>query len=163
MKDIKELLMEEARDNGICVEGYNDMRGFDLDQLVDYYVKNPDWCLERNFPSLDLLRTYFNNQLKKGVFVDQTFDGDELNSKLVYIFHNCDGSIQTKLNLEKSIIPMFYFANDCDMNIHCDSPIPIKIPLYIFGHNNITTSGNAEFIIYRHYLLEKEGGEYDIY
>lgn len=153
MKDIKELLMEEARENGICVDGYNDMRGFNVDELVDYYIKNPDWCLEREFPSLELLRTYFSNQMKKGVFVDQTFDGDELANKLVYIFHNCDGTIRTKLNLKKSIIPMFYFANDCDMHIHCDSPTPIKIPIYIFGDNNITTSGNAEFLIYREQVL----------
>lgn len=157
MKDIKDLLMKEARVNGICVDGYNDMRGFDLDQLVDYYIKNPDWCLERDFPSLKLLRTYFSNQLKKGVFVDLSFSNDELKDNLVYIFHNCDGKIKTRLNVEKAIIPMFYFANGCDMTIHCDENI--KIPIYIFGHNKIKTRGNAEFLIYRHYLLEKEGGE----
>lgn len=159
MKDIKELLMKEAKDNGICVEGYNDMRGLNLDELVDYYIKNPDWCLERNFPTIDLLRAYFTEYQHKGIYIDCDFENVPLKDNLVYIFHECSGNITTGLNLEKSIIPMFYFANGCDMHIHCDSPTSIKIPLYIFGHNNITTSGNADFIIYREYLLEKKGGK----
>lgn len=158
MKDIKDLLMQEAREQGICVDGYNDMRGFNHDELVDYYIKNPDWCLERSFPSLGLLRDNFEDQQHKGIFIDTTFANDKLKDNLVYVFHNCKGAITTGLNLEKAIIPMLYFANDCDMHIHCESPTRIKIPLYIFGHNNITTSGNAEFLIYRHELIGK-GGE----
>lgn len=157
MKDIKDLLMKEARDKGICVDGYNDMRGFDLDELVNYYIKHPDWCLERDFPSLDLLRANFNDQRHKGIYIDCEFDDVRLDDSLVYIFHECSGNITTGLNVEKSLIPMFYFANDCDMHIHCDSPTPIKIPLYIFGHNDITTSGNAQFLIYRHELKGKGG------
>lgn len=156
MKEIKELLMKEARDNGICVEGYNDMRGFDLEELVDYYIKNPDWCLERNFPSMELLRTYFSEQQRKGIFIDYEFDNICLGNHLVYIFHGCKGNIATGFNFQKSLIPMLYFANDCDMHIICDEDI--KIPLYIFGHNNITTSGNAKFLIYKHELIKK-GGE----
>lgn len=148
--------MKEARANGICIEGYNDMRGFNLDQLVDYYIKNPDWCLERDFPSIELLRTNFTDQQHKGIYIDCDFEDVPMNDHLVYIFHQCQGSIQTSLNLEKSLIPMLYFANGCDMHIHCDSPTPIKIPIYIFGENNITTSGNAEFLIYNHGLITRE-------
>lgn len=149
--------MKSARDNGICIDGYSDMRGFNLDELVDYYIKHPDWCLERGFPSLDLLTAYFSEQQHKGIYIDCNFEDVSLKDHLVYIFHECSGSISTGLNLEKALIPMLYFANDCDMHIHCESPTPIKIPLYIFGHNHITTSGNAEFLIYRYQLIEKGG------
>lgn len=149
--DIKKTLMQEAREHGICIEGYNDMRGFDIEGLVDYYIKHPDWCLERNFPSLSLLNEYFKRYEYKGIFIEKTFDNVCLADKLVYVFHNCKGSINTQLNLEKSLIPMLYFANDCDMHIHCNENI--KVPLYIFGHNKITTSGGATFLIYRHELI----------
>lgn len=147
--------MKEAKDKGICVDGYRDMRGFDVDELVDYYIKNPDWCLERNFPSLDLLRENFSNQQHKGIFIDEDFEDNELKDNLVYVFHNCNGRINVGLNLEKSLIPMLYFANDCDIWVHCEDSI--KIPIYIFGHNVINTSGNATFHIFRHELIKKGG------
>lgn len=154
-KDIKKTLMQEAREMGICKEGYNSMRvTVDIDEIIDYYIKNPDWCMERSFPSKHLLDEYFRRYQHKGIYIDSDFDNRHLNDKLVYIFHNCKGNIRTSLNLEKSLIPMLYFANGCNMNIHCDENI--KIPLYIFGHNNIRTSGRAKFIIFRHELLNRE-------
>lgn len=155
-RDIKKTLMQEAKEMGICKDGYNDMRGFDIEELVDYYIKNPDWCLERSFPSKHLLDEYFKRYQHKGIYIDCDFEDIHFNDKLVYVFHNCKGTIKTSLNLEKSLIPMLYFANHCDMHIHCNENI--KIPLYIFGHNNITTSGRATFLIYRQELIE-EGKE----
>ena len=59
--------MREARQRGICAEGYGFMRGCDRDQLVDYYVANPDWCMEQMFPSLDFLHSEFSDCEDKGV------------------------------------------------------------------------------------------------
>lgn len=151
---IKETLMKGARENGICAEGYNEMRNFSLDELVDYYIKNPDWCMERDFPGIRMLASTFSNCRDKGIFIKDTFFGETMDELQAYIFHNCKGEIETRLNVEKAIIPMFYFANGCDMHIHCGENI--KIPIYIFGHNHITTSGNADFHIYKHQLIERE-------
>ena len=77
----KETLMEDARRGGICAEGYGLMRGYDRDELIGYYLSNPDWSIERGFPSLELLRREFSDIEDKGVFVGKTFDG-EVNDKL---------------------------------------------------------------------------------
>lgn len=154
--DIKELLMKEARDNGICIDGYNDMRNLDRDGLVDYYIKHPDWCMEREFPGLKTLEDHFRDCQDKGIYIGKTFCGNVLNGLQSYMFHGCKGSVNTRLNIQDRIIPMFYFANGCEMLIHCDERI--KIPLYIFGHNRIKTSGKASFRIHRFQLKEK-GGE----
>lgn len=151
MKDIKDFLVEGARNGGICLEGYNRMKDSDLDQLIEYYIQNPDWCLERNFPDLQTLSTEFANIQHKGVYINHEFNGEVLNDLQAYIFHNCKGIIKTRLNVEQCIIPMFYFGNNCDLAIECEEDI--HIPLYIFGENNVTTSGGALFNIYRHKLI----------
>lgn len=149
MKDmdmLKEELMLQARKDGICLEGYETMRSCDRDQLIDYYVTNPDWCMERDFPDLHTLTTSFANIQHKGVYVNQVFHGELLNDLQALIFHNCKGVIKTSLNLGLKIIPMFYFANNCEITIECMEDI--HIPIYIFGNNDVTTCGNANFKIF---------------
>lgn len=152
MAYLKDKLMLGARNNGICLGGYETMRERDLDGLIEYYIQNPDWCLERNFPDLQTLSTEFADITHKGVYVNHVFHGEVLNDLQAYIFHNCKGVIKTRLNLAHCIIPMFYFANNCDITIECMEDI--AIPLYIFGNNKIQTSGNAKYKKYQHKLLK---------
>lgn len=152
--DIKEKLMDEARDKGICLEGYETMRERDTNGLIAYYIQNPDWCMERNFPDLHTLATSFANIQDKGVYVNHTFHGEVLNNLQAYIFHNCKGVVKTRINLADCIIPMFYFGNNCDITIECMEDI--QIPLYIFGKNRVNTGGNAKFKIYKHKVFTKD-------
>ncbi len=150
--------MQDARSNGICVDGYDYMRKSSIESLVRYYKANPDWCMERNYPALDILRKDFDNEKLQdfGIFIDHTFKGELLDKHQVYIFHNCKGRILTALNYDAEIIPMLYFANGCNMTIDCDqhNVLPIRVPLYIFGENNIKAkSPNANFIFYKHDTL----------
>lgn len=165
MKDIRKILLHTAHDKGICADGYRQMlESADKDALVDYYVANPDWCMERNFPDLLTLREHFADCENKGVFVDKTFHGELLNDLQAYIFHNCKGTIKVNLNVEKAIIPMFYFANGCDMTVDFYQPssvssmkrlLSIKVPIYSFGKNDVTavSDENVKFAFYKHDLL----------
>ncbi len=83
--ELKEMLMQSARAKGICIDGFREMRTDSIGKLVDYYVANPDWCMERVFPSLEILRSEFSDCEDKGVFVGRTFNGEVLCEKQVYI------------------------------------------------------------------------------
>lgn len=135
MKDIelKETLMREARVQGICAEGYGHMREYNLDGLVDYYIQNPDWSIERGFPSLDVLRSEFSGIEDRGVFIGKNFNGEVFDKLQVYIFHDCKGTIKVAMDYENAIIPMFYFANGCDIRVECEqeNTPAIRVPLYI--------------------------------
>lgn len=150
---LKETLMGNARKVGICADGYGLMRGYDRDGLINYYVSHPDWCLERDFPSIELLRDEFSDIEDKGVFIDKTFNGETFGKKQAYIFHNCAGTIKVAMDYDNAVIPMLYFANGCRASVVCDQPNnpAIKVPLYIFGKNEILTNGmgNAIFNIYK--------------
>lgn len=130
---LKETLMEDARAGGICAEGYGLMRGYDRDGLIGYYLANPDWAIERNFPSLRLLRREFSDIEDKGVFVGKTFDGEVFDKLQTYIFHNCKGTIRVAMDYDNAVIPMLYFANGCRMRVVCEQPNTpaINVPLYI--------------------------------
>lgn len=130
---LKETLMEDARRGGICAPGYELMRGYDRDGLIGYYVQNPDWCMERGFPSLKLLHREFSDIEDKGVFVGRAFNGEVFDRLQTYIFHNCKGTICVAMDYENAVIPMLYFANGCKIRVECEqrNDPAINVPLYI--------------------------------
>jgi len=115
------------------------------------YKRGIDWCLENDSPSIDLLRSYRDDCAYNGIFIDRHFDDELLIDQPVYVFHNCSGTIRVGLNLKKRIIPMLYFANGCDMTVVGESPTRVRVPLTVYGDNNIVaeTDGSIEPVINR--------------
>lgn len=145
--------MNGARLGGICADGYALMRSYDRDSLIDYYIKNPDWCLERNFPTLPVFREHFSDIEHKGIFVGKKFHGELLNDLQVYIFHNCKGTIKVGLNVDKAILPMLYLANGCRLRIvgtGVCAKKPSEIPVYTFGKNDVSARDN-KFVRFKRY------------
>lgn len=143
------MLMEEARRGGICADGFREMRTDSLSELVDFYVANPDWCMERDFPSLEILRREFSDIEDKGVYIGRTFNGEVFSDKQVYIFHDCKGTIRVGWDMDNAVIPMLYFANGCDITIVSDGKIntlPIQVPVYSFGENWIEAVSDTDVI-----------------
>lgn len=151
MDNLKEYLMTLARDNGICAEGYEHMRVSDFDKLVDYYIQNPDWCMERGYPSLQTLREQAHRVSDRGIFVNRTFSDQRLDSRLVYIFHNCHGRFTTGLNVKDALIPMLYLANGT--RLHVDVTEDVVVPVYIFGDCEITSDTPNRLRIYKEKIL----------
>lgn len=155
MASLKETLINTALAKGICDEGCRTMRHFQSkEEMVAYYLANPDWCMERDFPTLAMLREHFPDAGKMGVYVDHTFHGELLNDLQAYAFHNCKGTIKVSLNVEKAIIPMLYFANNCELRIVGEGDVILpaalrtRVPLYIFGDNHITARNN-KYVVFR--------------
>lgn len=159
--ELKQQLMADARANGICRDGYKEMRECDINALVKFYTIHPDWCMEREYPSLEVLKEHFSNCENMGVFVDKTFSGELLNERQAYIFHRCRGTVRVSLNIDKAIISMLYFGNGCEITVEGvnvgENRMPTIIPLYVFGKNTIATK-EAPFVVFRRYdheLLSK--------
>lgn len=140
--------MDAARKRGICADGYRTIREApDREALIRYYLSNPDWCISRGFPDLPTLADCFSDCADMGVYVNVRFNGQLLNDRQIYIFHNCTGCIRTTFNIEKAVIPMLYVANGCRLRIIGAKPseLPpdkVKIPVYIFGKNDVSARCN---------------------
>lgn len=133
-------MCEENRDALSLVETKRD--------AVELYKKTVDWALEEGYPHLETLRRDFSDCEEYGVFVGKHFNGELLNDQYVYVFHQCTGEIRVGLNVSKRIIPMLYFANDCNMVVKSanSSPasFPVRVPCYIFGQNRISVENSDE-------------------
>ena len=135
------------------------------EDAIRLYKQTIDWALEEGYPDLDFLRKEFSDQQLQGLYIDHNFEGDILNEHQAYVFHHCTGTIRVGLNLAKKIIPMCYFANNCDMTILGieteNGFLPDRVPLYIFGENNInaTNSNSIEVRIFKGGVKPKKGGK----
>lgn len=160
MERLNEKLIGEVPDKDICAEGYKCLHKYNKDELVEYYLSIPDWCMEREFPNYATIETEFADCEKHGIFVNRTFDGEVLKDRQTYIFHNCRGTIKTGLNADEALIPMLYFGNGCDMAIEDDGDYKVGtvcVPLYIFGDsNNIAPieSDKLRFKVYNERLVK---------
>ena len=159
----KPHLQRLAREHKMCAENRAYLNTCETKaDAIRLYKQTIDWALEEGYPDLDFLRKEFSQCQGEGIFIDQHFTGQALCEHQVYVFHHCTGTIRVGLNLAKKIIPMCYFANNCDMTIlgvEEDKDYPDRVPLYIFGENkiNATNSPTMEVRIYRHEV--KKGGK----
>lgn len=152
-----------AREKGMCADNRAYLNACEnKEDAIRLYKQTIDWALENEYPDIEFLRKEFSNCQGDGIFVDQRFNGQPLSEHQVYVFHHCTGTIRVGLNLAKKIIPMCYFANNCDMTIlgfEGERIFPDRVPLYIFGDNNINASNSPtmEVRIYQH--ATKKGGK----
>lgn len=162
MNDIRSVLIAQAKSKGVCAEGLRRMSEcVSLEGLIEYYLSNPDWCMERGFPSLAVLRESFSDICERGVYVGREFDGDVLNGCQVYVLHECSGTVRTGLNVESRVIPMFYVGNGCRIRLEGmggereSGAGRSVVPVYAFGDNVVSTvgDGSVEFRVYREGLI----------
>ncbi len=161
MEKLKSYLENKVSELGICESGMERLRGIsDRASLIAYYIQHPDWCLERGFPDIRVLREFFSDCSEYGVFVDRIFHGELLNDSQTYIFHNCKGTINVGLNTEKAIIPMLYLANGSRLHIVGVGDIKPKkasersiVPIYTFGKNDVSARDNR-YVKFTRYKTE---------
>lgn len=161
MKETKEYLSYLAKKNGICNNGLNHIRNCQtFADLIQYYKENPDWCLERNFPTIGFMLSHKKECEEAGIFIDKTFNGETLIQEQAYIMINCIGNVHTGLNARDSVIPMFYIAGDSHLEFTGTSDFaftkPTVVPVYCFGRHATAKINNdraVEFKIYSHELV----------
>lgn len=137
----KNIAIEQAEGLGVCDEFRGLLRSCkSKPDMIALYKRGVKWALEHGCPSMDYLLEQKEALEKEGVFVGKEFHGEVLNDFQTYIFHNCKGEISVGLNIEKKLIPMLYFANGCEMTVKgIDGASAVRVPVYIFGENRIST------------------------
>lgn len=152
--DWKRQLRREASAHGMCRENRSALDSLETkEEAVSLYKKTIDWALEEGYPNFGTIQRDFSDCEDLGIFVNKEFHGELLNDQQVYVFHHCTGRIRTGLNTKKRIIPMLYFANNCDMSLASggDTSSEVRVPLYVFGRNlvKLDASGNVVFKTYK--------------
>lgn len=124
-----ESLISRAIQKKMCSEYLTLLKACtSISQAFPLYLKNPTWALSEDFLPLNVIRKVKTEAKQHGIYVDYNFENELINEKQVYILHSCKGKIRVKLNLEKKIIPIFYLAHGCDVEIEIEGDI--KVPIY---------------------------------
>lgn len=147
--NLKELLLKEAGANNLCDRMTQQFIEKDPLSIVRIWKLEPDWGLERRFPSLGYLEKFFNTEQirEKGIFVSQNIDNLVLEDQ-VYIFINCTGYATVKFNPEKAIFPMIYLSQGSKMSFIVDgSSSPFQ--LYDNSQVKIDVVNGGRYKIYK--------------
>ena len=151
MQDWKDILIERAKEQGMCRENFTALeRLSDKKSAVALYKKTVDWALENGYPGLDVIRQYFNGMEPDGIYVDWNFKYDEVVSQ-VAVFHNCSGTIRTGLNVETAVIPMLYLANGSRLVIDGNGRTDwaVTVPVYVCDGCEAVQGKGVRLKIYR--------------
>lgn len=151
MQDWKDILIERAKEQGMCRENFTALeRLSDKRSAVVLYKKTVDWALENGYPGLDVIREHFNGMEQDGIYVDLDFKYDEVVSQ-VAVFHNCSGTIRTGLNVETAVIPMLYLANGSRLVIDGNGRTdwPVTVPVYVCDGCEAVQGKGVRLKIYR--------------
>lgn len=151
MQDWKDILIERAKEQGMCRENFTALeRLSDKKSAVALYKKTVDWALENGYPGLDVIREHFNGMEQDGIYVDLDFKYDEVVSQ-VAVFHNCSGAIRTGLNVKTAVIPMLYLANGSRLVIDGNGRTdwPVTVPVYVCDGCEAVQGKGIRLKIYR--------------
>lgn len=144
---LSEEILEKAVSAGLCEEHtakWN--KKWSADDMLRYYKANPNWCMERQFPPLDMLERYRNHNLNIFVSEDVTLRA----SDLCYIFVNCNAGVITRN------IVRLYLTLDSNAKIVVEDGGDLVVDSFDNTRLNIELRGGARCIVYRHGKYEPE-------
>lgn len=165
MDNLNTELRSRAIDLGLCNDWQNNIWNCNLsnDELINIYKKGIDFCIEHEYPSLDIIKTRFERSFlnERNIYVDDEIKAenrsgtivingksrgelyfDEFTSADIYVRHESEIKINAK-----GISKIFVNVYDC-ANIKVIQSEMAKVYLYVHGNTcNIDTKGE---ILIRH-------------
>lgn len=137
-----EKIREAARKAGLCDEHYKSWDiNWSISDMVDYFMRNPNWCMQTRFPSIDMFKKYGdgNELCKKGVFVDMAVTTRAVLSN--YIFLKCFVGV-----ICDNVCSM-YFRDGCKAKIIVDSGGIAMLDIYDGSEIDVETRGTGRVIV----------------
>lgn len=96
MNDLSETLKQQAVDLGLCKSWTEAWGDCDQQELIDKFKKGIDFCLDKNWPSSEFIKSNFDRSLLNAnlIFVDEYVDMDMAPSGIYVINGECSGRIR---------------------------------------------------------------------
>lgn len=90
--NISEQLRQLAIENGVCDKFLNGWSGNEsMDELIDKYWKGMDFCIDKNFPPVEFIRSNMKGSIEKyGIFIDGSFNVTDMKS--IALYEGADGT-----------------------------------------------------------------------
>ncbi len=154
-KDISNLLLKKAVELNLC-QPWQDAWQDEFPALMDMYKRGIDFCIENDYPSLDILRKHFKGKTEAyNIFIDA--DGEvNIHSGTVVV----TGDSKLKINVADYGVMSLYVRHASEVNVCSGDHSVISVESYdqsalnvknayrinVYQYNDSTVTGEKVII-----------------
>ena len=140
----KEIAIE-AKKYGLCAEWYRKMLSvITYKQLAEMYFDGDDWSMEKDFPSLSLLRQHKRAILPYGLVVDST-EKFENNFRIAFF-----GNSESEISYSDYAVGNVIVRHQSKVKIKASGNAKVFVNLIDEARVEVEATENAEVIIYNY-------------
>jgi hypothetical protein len=141
MENLNKYILNKAKEAGICEPGALEIaKAGTVDELLAYYRRGIDFCLEKNFPSNEELVKLGGDKLKAhGIYVDAEVSLKNIEFSVLL------GASNGYFTLDGYTVSELYFKGDTKAEINvCDNAFVVidcfdesSIEINAYGHSKV--------------------------
>jgi len=122
---ISELLLKEAIKYNLCQPWQDNWKG-DLDSLMSMYKRGIDFCVEHDYPSLDIIRRYLKGKTEDyNVFIDAESEVSVYSDTVIVL-----GDSKIKLWVADYGVVSLYLLHSAEVTVICGPHSSISVETY---------------------------------
>ena len=151
---LSEQLRQDAILAGLCQNHIDKWGEMSVEQLIAYYKANPDWCLERNFPTISFMNEHFktNEVMEMGVYINQkdmkwAYALPKGNNQL--IFNNCTG----RLTIDEWSVARIFVGLDSHLEITVKDNACLILDYYDTSAIKVINKSKGKVNVYQYGVL----------
>ena len=140
----KEIALD-AKKYGLCAEWYRKMLSVTTyKQLAEMYFDGDDWSMEKDFPSLSILRQHKGDILPYGLVVDST-EKFENNFRIAFF-----GNSESEISYTDYAVGNVIVRHQSKVKIKASGSSKVFVNLIDEARVEIEATENAEVIVYNY-------------
>lgn len=147
-REVNFILRDVADSLGVCREFRDEWKDdFSRKDLIDFYKKGIEFCIEYNFPDIMFIKSNFKKNMlhENNIFVDEAFD-EVKNGSGVYV---CNGNSTGTLKFKGMDVATVYVRHTCNVNITAEGVSKVFIDVLDASSVNIRQIDNATVYVYQ--------------
>ena len=149
--ELSDLLLKEATKQGLCQPWQENWKG-DMDSLMSMYKKGIDFCIEHDYPSLDIIRRYLKGKTEDyNIYIDSDSEATVYADTVVVL-----GDSKMKIWVADYGVLNLYVRHESEVVLFCGSNSVVSVETY---ENSVLKVRNAREISVYQYDNSKIHGE----
>ena len=139
-------MKEEAVSLGLCKQWTSEWSdGSSRDELVDKFVRGLDFCIEHDWPSVDVMKRDFGDVIHRhGVYADERVDLDEASTVVL------NGCCVADLRYSGNSVGDVYVRHDSRACVVAHGLARVHVTVYDRGVVSVCCDEDAQCFIYLH-------------
>lgn len=130
--DLSEQLKQMAIKKGLCEDHILKWNYDSVNELLQYYVANPEWCLGYKYPGKEFLLKHFTPEEREanGIYIDCDMSKVKNFNYSINVLIDCVGEIE----ISDYKVFRFYVADKCNISFIASGNSKLFIDCYDNSH-----------------------------